>query len=113
MTKVICRDVDESTKSHNIDMRSIFDKLKSQLETPVLAPATTPQPKSAVTAGGSALGSDRAAISSVGSEVSLTAGETEVRIDKVANIQAALATGTYKVPAGAVASRVVDSMLDS
>jgi len=31
-------------------------------------------------------------------------------MDKVASVQAALAAGTYKVPAGAVASRVVDSM---
>jgi negative regulator of flagellin synthesis FlgM len=39
------------------------------------------------------------------------AGDAEVRMDKVASIQAALAAGTYNVPAAAVASRVVDSML--
>ena len=39
-------------------------------------------------------------------------GLTEtVRADKVAQIQAALASGTYNVPASAVASKVVDSML--
>ncbi len=86
MTKVICRDVDESGRSHEIDMRSRVKELKPQLETPALAPAATPQPKS---------------------------GVTEVRMDKVAGIQAALAAGTYKVPTGAVASRVVDSMLGS
>jgi anti-sigma28 factor (negative regulator of flagellin synthesis) len=32
-------------------------------------------------------------------------------MEKVAGIQAALAAGTYDVPASAVASRVVDSML--
>jgi anti-sigma28 factor (negative regulator of flagellin synthesis) len=32
-------------------------------------------------------------------------------MDKVAGIQAALASGSYSVSAGAVASKVVDSML--
>jgi negative regulator of flagellin synthesis FlgM len=81
------------------------------LETPALAPATTPQPKSGVTAGGSALGSGQAAFSSAGSEVSQTATDSGVRMDKVAEIQAALASGSYNVSAGAVASKVVDSML--
>ena len=79
--------------------------------TPALAPSTTPQPKSGATAGGSALGSDLATFSGAGSEVSQTAGDTEARMDKVASIQAALAAGTYNVSAGAVASKVVDSML--
>jgi anti-sigma28 factor (negative regulator of flagellin synthesis) len=34
-----------------------------------------------------------------------------VRADKVAGVQAAMAAGTYNVPAAAVASKVVDSML--
>jgi negative regulator of flagellin synthesis FlgM len=111
MTKVIGSDVDEIGRSHDIDILSSVEELKSQLETPALAPATTPQPKSGVTAGGSALGSGQAAFSSAGSEVSQMAGDMEVRMDKVASIQAALAAGTYNVPAGAVASSVVDSML--
>ena len=85
--------------------------MKSLLGTPALAPSTTPQPKSGATAGGSALGSDLATFSGAGSEVSQTAGDTEARMDKVASIQAALAAGTYNVSAGAVASKVVDSML--
>jgi len=113
MTKVIRRDVDESGRSHDIDMRSRVEELMSLLGTPALAPAISPQPKSGVTAGGSALGSDLATFSSAGSEVSQMTGDTEVRMDKVAGIQAALAAGTYKVSSGAVASRVVDSMLGS
>jgi hypothetical protein len=89
-------------RSRDIDMRSRVEKLKSQLEMPVLAPAVTPQPKSEAAADGSA-----------GSEVSQTAGDTEVRMDKVAGIQAALAAGTYNVSVAAVASKVVDSMLRS
>jgi negative regulator of flagellin synthesis FlgM len=69
------------------------------------------QPKSGSTAAGSALSSDQATFSSAGSEVSQTASGTEVRMDKVAAIQAALAAGTYNVPAADVASKVVDSML--
>jgi flagellar biosynthesis anti-sigma factor FlgM len=94
-----------------MDIRTSLDGLKSLLG---VAPAATPaiqQPRSSSTTAGSALGSDRATFSSAGSEVSLTASEPEVRTEKVADIQAALAAGTYNVPASAVASRVVDAML--
>jgi anti-sigma28 factor (negative regulator of flagellin synthesis) len=43
--------------------------------------------------------------------VALTAADGGVRMDKVAAIQAALASGTYSVPSSAVASSMVDSML--
>jgi len=59
----------------------------------------------------SALGSDSATLSSAGNEVQMTAGEDGVRMDKVAGIQAALASGTYNVPRRLVASRMVDAML--
>jgi negative regulator of flagellin synthesis FlgM len=95
-----------------MDIRSSLEGLKSILGTAEAAPAAAQQPKSGA-AGGSALGSDRATFSSAASEVSQTAGDAAVRMDKVANIQAALAAGTYNVPASAVASKVVDSMLGS
>jgi negative regulator of flagellin synthesis FlgM len=94
-----------------MDIRSSLEGLKSLLGTPAPAPATTTQPKSSSTAGGSALSSDLATFSSAGNEVSQTAGDTGVRMDKVASIQAALTAGSYNVSAGAVASKVVDSML--
>jgi hypothetical protein len=43
--------------------------------------------------------------------VALSATDSDVRMDKVASIQAALASGTYNVPASAVASKMVDSMM--
>ncbi|MGO9316797.1 MAG: flagellar biosynthesis anti-sigma factor FlgM [Terracidiphilus sp.] len=94
-----------------MDIRSSLEGLKSLLGTPEATPVQTQQPKSGATSGGSALSSDQATFSSAGSEVSQTAGDTEVRLDKVAGIQAALEAGTYNVSASAVASKVVDSML--
>jgi negative regulator of flagellin synthesis FlgM len=79
-------------------------------ETPV-SPAVLQMPKSGVAASAIALGSEWATLLSVGSEVSLIAAKADVRPDKVAAVQAALAAGTYHVPPAAVASRVVDYML--
>ena len=94
-----------------MDIRSSLEGLKSLLGTSSSESATTSQSKSGATTGGSALSSDQATFSSAGSEVSQTAGGTEVRMDKVAGIQTALAAGTYNVSASDVASKVVDSML--
>jgi negative regulator of flagellin synthesis FlgM len=94
-----------------MDIRSSLDGLKSLLGTPATTPAASQQPKSGSAAGTSGMGSDRATFSSAGSEVSMTAADSNVRMDKVTSIQAALAAGTYNVSASAVASKVVDSMM--
>ncbi|MDR3751881.1 MAG: flagellar biosynthesis anti-sigma factor FlgM [Terracidiphilus sp.] len=97
-----------------MDIRSSLDGLKSLLGVAPAAPAATQQTKSSSSAAsGSALSSDLATFSSAGSEASLTATESGVRTDKVTAVQAALAAGTYNVPASAVASKVVDAMLGS
>jgi len=93
-----------------MDIRSSLEGLKSLLGTPATAPAVSQQPKGPG-ATGSALGSDRATFSNAGNEVAQTAGDASVRMDKVTGIQAALAAGSYSVSAGAVASKVVDSMM--
>ena len=93
-----------------MDVRNSLDGLKSLLGVTPPAPSA-PQTSSKAAAGGSALASDRATLSSAGSEVSQTATESEVRTEKIAEVQAALAAGTYNVPASAVASRIVDEML--
>jgi negative regulator of flagellin synthesis FlgM len=95
-----------------MDIRSSLEGLKSLLGTPAAAPASS-QAKSPGAAAGSGLDSDLATFSSAASEVAQTAGDASVRMDKVAGIQAALAAGSYDVPASAVASKVVDSMLVS
>jgi negative regulator of flagellin synthesis FlgM len=93
-----------------MDIRSSLDGLKSLLG--VTTPPTSATPsKSTNTTAPSALTSDRATLSSAGSEVALTATDSDVRMDKVTSIQAALASGTYNVPASAVASKMVDAMM--
>jgi flagellar biosynthesis anti-sigma factor FlgM len=93
-----------------MDVRNSLEGLKSLLGVNSPAPAATGG-KSSTAVGASAMGSDRATLSSAGSEVLLTAGEDGVRMEKVSAVQAALAAGTYDVAASAVASKVVDSML--
>ena len=93
-----------------MDIRSSLDGLKSLLGVTTPTPAAPP-PRSGAAPAASALGNDLATFSNAGSEVSLTASDPGVRTDRVAEIQAALAAGTYNVPASAVASKVLDSML--
>jgi flagellar biosynthesis anti-sigma factor FlgM len=95
-----------------MDIRSSLDGLKSLLGVDQTATATS-QNKTTSAASGSALASDQATLSSAGNEVSQAASAEGVRTDKVAAIQAALSAGTYSVPASAVASKVVDAMLES
>jgi negative regulator of flagellin synthesis FlgM len=93
-----------------MDIRTGFDGLRSLLG--VSQPNTAAAPaKSGAARENSPVSSDVATLSSAGSEVAQSALDGGVRMDKVSSIQAALAAGTYNVPASAVASRLVDSML--
>lgn len=94
-----------------MDIRNSTEGLKTLLGVPSAAPAKTQPGRNGSTAGTNALTGDTATLSSAGTEVSQTASATGVRADKVANIQRALAAGTYNVPASAVAAKVVDAML--
>jgi negative regulator of flagellin synthesis FlgM len=95
-----------------MDIRNNLDGLRSLLGVgQTTTPAAAQQSRNTAPAETTALISDSATLSSAGSEVSQTAADPEVRMDKVATIQAALAAGTYNVPASAVASKVVDAML--
>lgn len=94
-----------------MDIRSGLDGLKSLLGVPQTAVSISPQVRGGSAAGTQAVGSDRATFSSAAGEVAQTSPDDDVRMDMVASIQAALAAGTYSVPASAVASSLVDSML--
>jgi negative regulator of flagellin synthesis FlgM len=93
-----------------MDIRNSLDGLKSLLGVtePSVAQAQTKSPPSTTT---TALNNDHATVSSAGSEVASALADTGVRADKVAAVQAAVAAGTYSVPANAVASKLVDAML--
>ena len=69
------------------------------------------QTQSGTAASGNALDGDQATFSSVGNGFSQMTSGDDVRADKVASIQSALAAGTYSVPSSAVASSMIDSML--
>lgn len=93
-----------------MDISSSLEGLRSLFGVGSAAPAATPGRNSTSTPA-SGMGSDLATLSSAGSEVSQTAAGDGVRLDKVTAIQAALASGTYAVPASAVASKVLDAMM--
>jgi len=95
-----------------MDIRSSMDGLRSLLGVNPTA-TSAPQGKSGASTAGSSFDSDLATFSSAASEVLQGSTGESVRADKVAAVQAALADGTYNVPASAVASKVVDSMLVS
>lgn len=90
-------------------LRSIFGAGQAALGAGQPTPAA-PQTKTGGASNSTAF-NDRATLSSAASQVSQTASEPDVRLDKVAGIQAQLAAGTYNVPVSAVASRLVESML--
>lgn len=94
-----------------MDIRNHLDAVRSLLGVDATSAASVQPAKQAATASITALGTDQATLSSAGSTVLSTASGSDVRADKVAAIQSALAAGTYHVPASAVASKVVDSML--
>jgi negative regulator of flagellin synthesis FlgM len=54
---------------------------------------------------------DRATVSAAGAGISQPASDADVRWEKVTAVQQALAAGTYNIPASAVASKIVDSMI--
>lgn len=93
-----------------MDVRNTLDGLKSLLGTNPVAPAQTQKSGGASTTQNEITG-DTATLSSAASEVSQAASGEGVRMDKVLAVQQALAAGTYNIPASAVASKVIDSML--
>lgn len=60
---------------------------------------------------GVSAGEDRAQLSSTASVLQQAAPEDPARAEKVKSVQAAIAAGTYHVPAGAVADKLIQSLL--
>ena len=96
-----------------MDIRNSLDGLRTLLggNAPISA---TPQPKSgSTTEAGGSFDSDRATLSSAGSEMSQAVSEEGVAHGQGCGGASALAAGTYNVPASAVASKLVDAMLSA
>jgi len=87
------------------DLENLSQVLPSQ--TPAVQPAAR-SGNSQPTAGGH---TDTAELSAAGTQAAQSSEVPEVRLDKVASIQAALKAGTYQVPAADVAQKVISSML--
>ncbi len=94
-----------------MEMRNGLDGLKALLG---VTSASEPQPglvKRGSSPGTASFAGDRATLSSAGAEALQAAGESDARMEKVAAVRAALAAGTYLVPASDVAEKMIDSML--
>lgn len=96
-----------------MEIRNTAEELKALLGVARESPAQAQAIRGGSAAAKVALAQDQATLSGAGAEVSLNAAEEAVRTDKVALVRAALAAGTYQVPASAVASKLVDSMLSA
>ena len=93
-----------------MEIRNNLEGLSSLLG--INAPdAASSRAKSQAAAQESAMGADQATLSSAASEIAQASSSDGARMDKVATVQAALANGTYSVPASAVAAKIVDSMI--
>jgi negative regulator of flagellin synthesis FlgM len=94
-----------------MEIRNGVDGLKTLPGVNPADPAAQQGKSNGTPAAGNGFETDRATVSDAASEMSQAASDEGVRAEKVAAIQAALAAGTYHVPAAAVASKLVDAML--
>ena len=96
-----------------MDIRNNVDELKTLLGVPSTSSTQSQPVKNEASSGADSFKGDCATVSSAGSEVSRASSGSDIRMEKVAAVQAAIAAGTYQVPASAVAGKVVESMLGS
>ena len=73
--------------------------------------ATTNQGTGATASAGAAQRTDQASVSSAGGLAAQLSTSPDVRTEKVAQLRAAIASGTYNVPASAVADKLVSHLL--
>jgi len=75
------------------------------------AQAAATSPRAAADSQQEAQPADQAQLSAAGTQAAQLPADSDVRLDKVAAIQNAIASGTYQVPASAVAEKVVSALL--
>lgn len=96
-----------------MNIRNDVDGLKSLLGVPSQSSAAQTSKSGSSSSGAASLTADQATVSSAGSEVAQAASLSDVRTAKVAAVQSTIAAGTYSVPASAVASKIVDALLNN
>jgi negative regulator of flagellin synthesis FlgM len=74
-------------------------------------PVTQPGKTGASNSAAGKSGTDQATLSTAASMAAASAPDSDVRMEKVASIQQALASDTYHVPASEVAGRMIDHMM--
>ncbi len=94
-----------------MEIRNNAEDLRTLLGVPSTSSPQPQQVRSGNAVGQSAFAGDRATLSDAGTEASQSAADAGVRAEKVVEVQAALAAGTYSVPMSAVAGKLVDAML--
>jgi len=94
-----------------MEIRNRAEDLKALLGVPSASSSPVRQVRDGSAGTESALAGDRATLSGAGAAAALQAADDSVRLDKVAEVKAAIAAGTYRVPAEAVAARLVNAML--
>lgn len=93
-----------------MEMRNGLDGLKTLLG---ISETSAPRPrlvKNGVLTDAGVLAGDHATLSSAGAEALQATGDSDVRMEKVVAVQAALKAGTYSVSSEEVAGKVIDSM---
>ncbi len=95
-----------------MEMRNGLDGLKSLLGVSATDTLQSRQMQRNASPEAGSLDSDQATVSNAASEALRTASDEGVRMERVTAVQAALAAGTYNVPANDVAEKVINSMID-
>ncbi len=94
-----------------MEIRNDAEALKALLGISSPGSAQSQQTRNAeMVAAQAVFGGDQATLSQAATEVSQSGADADVRTEKVAAIQQALAAGTYSVPAPKVADKVMDAM---
>jgi negative regulator of flagellin synthesis FlgM len=93
-----------------MNIRSGIEDLSPIL--PSQSVASAPAARGSIASQNESLNSDQAQLSVLATGVTQSTAISDVRLDKVANIQNALQSGTYQVSSADVAQKIIASMME-